>query len=112
MAYVFLSTGAFGLMLAIAFARTKSLALPVGLHLGWNLVAYLVFSAGPLGSGLLVPASGAVRIRATGPTNVGLTMVLPLVLVVSVVGFLRRKTDRGEAVMATATIGHQQPTVI
>jgi hypothetical protein len=33
-------------------------------------------------------------------------------LVVGVVEFLRRKTDRGEAVMASATIGQQQPTVI
>jgi hypothetical protein len=104
MAYVFLSTGAFGLMLATAFARTKSLALPVGLHLGWDLVAYLGFSAGPLGSGLLIPANGAAQLHATGLANVGLTMVLPLVLVITVVGYLVRRSGRGDALAASPAI--------
>jgi len=47
MAYVFVLTGAFGGMCAFAFAETKSIAAPIGLHLGWNLLTYLLFSAGP-----------------------------------------------------------------
>lgn len=43
MIYLLLFTGAFGLMLAWAFARTGSIAAPIGLHLGWNLMSYLVF---------------------------------------------------------------------
>ena len=58
MLFIFFFTGMFGWMFSIAFTETKSLAAPVGLHLGWNLVTNLMFSAGPLGATLLVPANG------------------------------------------------------
>lgn len=54
MAYVFLVTGAGGWMFAYAYAKTRSLYAPTGLHLGWNLVAAIVFSEGPIGDQLLV----------------------------------------------------------
>lgn len=54
MAYIFLVTGAGGWMFAYAFAKTKSLYAPVGLHLGWNLVTAIVFSSGPIGNQLLI----------------------------------------------------------
>ncbi|MBI1769998.1 MAG: CPBP family intramembrane metalloprotease [Bacteroidetes bacterium] len=54
MIYVFFSTGIWGLMYALAFAKTKSLYLPIGLHLGWNLFNIVVFSQGPLGQQLLI----------------------------------------------------------
>ncbi|THD68795.1 CPBP family intramembrane metalloprotease [Robertkochia marina] len=46
---VFVLTGVGGLMFAYAFLLTRSFYLPVGLHLGWNLVSVVVFSEGPLG---------------------------------------------------------------
>ena len=46
---VFVLTGVGGLMFAYAFMLTRSFYLPVGLHLGWNLVSVIVFSEGPLG---------------------------------------------------------------
>ena len=49
MAYIFLVTGAGGWMFAYAYAKTRSLYAPVGLHFGWNFVTAVVFSAGPLG---------------------------------------------------------------
>lgn len=87
MAFVLLYTGSFGLMVALAFAKTRSLATPVGLHLGWNLVSYLAFSAGPLGAGILLPANGAARMEANGPSGLLLNIGLPL-LFVSVVCML------------------------
>ena len=54
MAYIFLVTGAGGWMFAFAFAKTRSLFAPIGLHLGWNLVAAVVFSAGPIGQQWLI----------------------------------------------------------
>ena len=54
MVYVFLSTGIWGLMFAYAFVKTKSLYLPTGLHLGWNLFNIVIFSQGLLGHQLLV----------------------------------------------------------
>lgn len=38
MLWVLVYTGLWGLMFAYAFSRTGSLALPAGLHLGWNFV--------------------------------------------------------------------------
>lgn len=55
--YVFLVTGAGGWMFAYAFAKTKSLFAPIGLHLGWNFVTAIVFSSAPvaIGQQLLLP---------------------------------------------------------
>ena len=54
MIYIFLVTGCGGWMFAIAFAKTKSLYAPTGLHLGWNLITAMVFSSGPIGNQLLI----------------------------------------------------------
>ena len=54
MIYIFLITGAGGWMFAFAFAKTKSLFAPTGLHLGWNLVTAIIFSAGPIGNQILI----------------------------------------------------------
>jgi hypothetical protein len=50
-------TGVGGIAFAFAFAQTKSLYLPIGLHFGWNLVTITVFSQGPLGDQLLVSST-------------------------------------------------------
>jgi hypothetical protein len=77
MTYVFLLTGAFGLMWARAFVVTGSVVAPIGLHLGWNAVAYVLFSAGPLGAGLFVPSSGAARLNVGGWASLVLNVLLP-----------------------------------
>jgi membrane protease YdiL (CAAX protease family) len=51
---IFLMTGIWGLMFAFAFAKTRSLYLPIGLHFGWNLMNIVIFSNGPLGNQLLI----------------------------------------------------------
>lgn len=51
MAFVFGFTGAFGVMLAWAFVWSRSIFLPIGLHLGWNLITNEVFSNGRWESG-------------------------------------------------------------
>lgn len=66
MAYVFIMTGAYGLMWARALVATGSVIAPIGMHLGWNAVTCLVFPAGPLGAALLVPPSGARQLRKSG----------------------------------------------
>ncbi len=43
MLWVLLYTGLWGLLFAYAYSRTGSLALPVGLHLGWNFVDQFIF---------------------------------------------------------------------
>lgn len=54
MAMSFLLTGFWGAMFAFAFAKTKSLYLPIGLHFGWNFLTTVVFSQGPLGKQLFI----------------------------------------------------------
>lgn len=58
MIYVFLLTGLMGLVWAYAFAKTKSIMLPFGLHLGWNVINNGLFSKGPLGEIALVATGG------------------------------------------------------
>ncbi|WP_029272988.1 CPBP family intramembrane glutamic endopeptidase [Flavobacterium sp. KJJ] len=54
MAIVFAMTAIWGLMFAFAYAKTKALYLPIGLHLGWNLINTVIFSKGPLGHQYLI----------------------------------------------------------
>ncbi|MGB1451348.1 MAG: lysostaphin resistance A-like protein [Marinirhabdus sp.] len=64
--YVFLLTGAGGWMFAYAFAKTKSLYAPLGLHFGWIVISIVVFSAGPLGNSLLITEGEAVELGGWG----------------------------------------------
>jgi uncharacterized protein len=54
MIYVFLMTAVWGAMFALAFASTRSLYLPIGLHFGWNFISTVIFSQGPIGDKLLI----------------------------------------------------------
>lgn len=56
---VFFMTAVIGLTLAYAFAATQSMYLPIGLHLGWNLINIILFSSGPLGKQLLIKGPGS-----------------------------------------------------
>ena len=49
MVLVFLVTGFMGYVFATSYNKTKSLVLPIGLHIGWNLINHNVFSNGPNG---------------------------------------------------------------
>jgi membrane protease YdiL (CAAX protease family) len=46
MIVVFLITALMGWVWAYAFAKTKSMALPIGFHLGWNFTFNAIFSKG------------------------------------------------------------------
>ncbi|WP_232424833.1 CPBP family intramembrane glutamic endopeptidase [Algoriphagus resistens] len=54
MFFVFIGTGLMGYAWALAFSKTKSIFLPMGLHLGWNFTFNTIFSKDPLQKGLLV----------------------------------------------------------
>ena len=58
MFFVFLGTGLMGYAWALAFLKTHSISLPLGLHLGWNFTINSIFSKGPLGEGLLISKGG------------------------------------------------------
>lgn len=54
MIFIFILTGIWGATFAIAFVKTKSLYMPIGLHFGWNFISTVIFSQGPLKNQLLV----------------------------------------------------------
>jgi membrane protease YdiL (CAAX protease family) len=87
MVFVFLFTGAFGYMACRAFIATGGLALPIGVHLGWNLLISLGFSGGGFfGKGIFVPDAKMV---ARDLSYIGLNIVLPLLLVAAVTWAMR-----------------------
>jgi membrane protease YdiL (CAAX protease family) len=83
MAFVFVYTGAVGVMLAWAYAWSGSIVLPIALHLGWNLVQYEVFSNGPLGERWLIAANEEMQMLG-GLEQVLVSVVIPLALPVVV----------------------------
>jgi membrane protease YdiL (CAAX protease family) len=80
MIYIFILTGIGGLLFAFSFARTKSMWLPIGLHLGWNLISVVVFSQGPLGNQMLI-SSGGHRIEGIWSTFFFIYQIATLPLV-------------------------------
>lgn len=58
MLIIFCMTGLMGYVLALAYSKTRSLYLPIALHLGWNFVNIVVFSNGPLGQQMFVKMNG------------------------------------------------------
>ena len=75
MVWVLFYTGVWGLMFAYAYSRTRSIALPVGLHLGWNLINQLVFSESQLS--IFEPVTD-FQTRLLSPTESMLYMHLPV----------------------------------
>ncbi|MFZ6053157.1 CPBP family intramembrane glutamic endopeptidase [Halocola ammonii] len=58
MIVIFIGTGLIGYAWALAFVKTKSILMPLGLHLGWNFTLNTIFSSGPLQNGLLITEGG------------------------------------------------------
>ncbi len=99
MVFIFVLTGSFGLMLGLAFAKTKSMAAPIGLHLGWNVVAYLGFSIGPFGPGVWMASNGAPNMDVPGVMGLALGIGLPVSFVLVTCWYLlRRSVNDGTAV--------------
>ncbi|NJW52425.1 CPBP family intramembrane glutamic endopeptidase [Salinimicrobium oceani] len=84
MLVIFIGTGLMGYALAHAFSRTGSIALPIGLHLGWNFTLNTIFSRGPLGDGLLLVKNG--QLLSDYFSLIGLWLV-PLVVLTCVYFF-------------------------
>ncbi len=55
MIYTFIITGFMGWAMAFAYAKTFSMDLAIGFHLGWNFTNGFLFSKGPTGNGVFLP---------------------------------------------------------
>ena len=91
MFFVFLLTGTWGLMFAYAYALTKSMLLPIALHLGWNAVNLLVFSQGSIGDQLFVGVGGE---EIEGWVSLGLFALQCMGVPVVVFFYLRKELKR------------------
>lgn len=90
MLVVFIITGIMGLVLAYGYAKTFSLYIPVGIHLGWNLTQIFIFSGGPTGDGLFVPTRPG-GFRTDSYLLFFVVTFMPLLLVLALNYFLIRK---------------------
>lgn len=92
MGWVFFYTGVWGLMFAFAYSRTRSLALPLGLHLGWNVVDQYIFSDDSLS--LFEPIT-TIHTRYLGTLESMLYLHLPTIAFAVLVIMLLPKTRAG-----------------
>ena len=102
MAITFMITGAMGLILAYGYAKTFSLYLPIGIHLGWNLAQNFIFSQGPIGNGLLVPSEPG-GFRTNSYVIFFIVTFLPMLLVLLINYLLIRKHRQAHSVLTAGT---------
>ena len=94
MILVFIGTGLMGYAWAWAFSKTKSIMLPLGLHLGWNFVHNTIFSKGPLGELVLISKNGIELTDWTSLLNfVSGLVIVPILLLIYVSCFVKKETE-------------------
>lgn len=94
MILVFTGTGLMGYAWALAFSKTKSIMLPLGLHLGWNFIYNTIFSKGPLGELVLLSTGGNELTGWASLLNFtsGLVIV-PFLVLIYVVFFVEKEAE-------------------
>lgn len=94
MIIVFIGTGLMGYAWAWAFAKTRSILLPFGFHLGWNFIHNTIFSKGPLGDLVLISQGGNQLSDWASLLNFvsGLVLV-PIILLIYVKYFVKEDTE-------------------
>ncbi|MCF1422305.1 CPBP family intramembrane glutamic endopeptidase [Mangrovimonas futianensis] len=92
MILVFIGTGIMGYAWAWAFSKTKSMMLPFGLHLGWNVIYNTLFSKGPLGELILVSKGGNELTDWASLLNFvsGLVLV-PILIIIYIKYFVKKE---------------------
>ena len=95
MILVFIGTGLMGYAWAWAFAKTKSIMLPFGFHLGWNFIHNAIFSKGPLGELVLTSQGGNELSVWTSLLNFVLGLILvPILLLIYVRYFIKEEESK------------------
>lgn len=90
MLYTFILTGLMGIVLALGYAKSFSLYIPIGIHLGWNFTQIFIFSQGPIGDGIFVSDKGA-GFRTDSYLIFFLVTFLPLLLALGINYLLIKK---------------------
>ncbi len=111
MIFVFIGTGTMGYAWALAFSKTKSILLPLGLHLGWNFTINTIFSKGPLGEGLLLSQGGEEITQLFSLVGLCLIPVLVLIYVLFLVSNEKVKIN-DESIDQILTMDNETDMVI
>ncbi|MDF0716422.1 type II CAAX endopeptidase family protein [Muricauda sp. 334s03] len=94
MILVFIGTGLMGYAWAWAFSKTKSMMLPIGLHLGWNFIYNTIFSKGPLGELVLISKGGNELTDWISLLNfVSGLVIAPILVLIYVKCFVKKETE-------------------
>ena len=94
MILVFIGTGLMGYAWAWAFSKTRSIMLPLGLHLGWNFIYNTVFSKGPLGKLVLISIGGNELTGWPSLLNfVSGLIIVPILVLIYVRYLVKEKTE-------------------
>lgn len=93
MILVFIGTGLMGYAWAWAFSKTKSIMLPLGLHLGWNFIHNTIFSKGPLGELVLISKGGIELTDWVSLLNfISGLVIVPILVLIYVRYFVKKET--------------------
>ncbi|WNJ17438.1 type II CAAX endopeptidase family protein [Pontibacter sp. G13] len=94
MIFVFIATGLMGFAWAYAFSKTRSIMLPIGLHLGWNAVHNTIFSKGPLGEIILKWTGGSELTDWSSLLNfTASSIVVPILLIIWIRYVVKEETE-------------------
>lgn len=94
MILVFIGTGLMGYAWAWAFAKTKSIMLPFGMHLGWNFIYNSIFSKGPLGELLFILQRGQALTDWVSLLNfVSGLVIIPILILIYVKYFVKEEAE-------------------
>ncbi|GAB5399406.1 MAG: hypothetical protein Aureis2KO_09910 [Aureisphaera sp.] len=93
MALVFVGTATMGYAWAWAFSKTKSILLPFGLHLGWNVIHNTIYSKGPLGELVLISQGGHELTDWTSLLNFAIGLIIAPILVLIYVRYFVKPTN-------------------
>ena len=102
MIVIFVVTGGMGILLAYAFYKTKSLLIPIAIHLGWNATTQVIFSEGPIGDQLLIKAQPVPEVNVSWLIYI-IVIYLP-VLSMFIVNYLILKHETNFSMYSTRNL--------
>jgi uncharacterized protein len=101
MTLVFIVTGLMGYVFAASYVKTKSIILPIGIHLGWNWMNNTVCSNSPNGVQILEPTQTAPLDTVYQVLSICIYLIIPFLILVFIKSKLISKSDLTEKSIST-----------
>lgn len=90
MIFIFIITGAMGLVCAYGYAKSFSLYIPFAIHFGWNFTTSVIFSDSVIGKQLFIQTSN-IKSNSLSPFIYYSILLLPMISVLLISYFLIKK---------------------